>query len=89
MHLAAALGTPVVAIFSPVFSAGPIRWGPYGEGHQVILPPVPVCFECKPQSCPHYDCMEKIKAEQIVSKVELVLKENNKSKSSKVQGKQR
>jgi lipopolysaccharide heptosyltransferase II len=68
MHLAVSVGTPTVAIFCPIFSAGPIRWGPYGEGHQVILPPVPVCFKCNPRSCPHYDCMEKIKADQIVSK---------------------
>lgn len=80
MHLAASLGTPTVAIFCPVFSAGPIRWGPYGEGHQVILPPVPVCFECKPKRCPHYDCMEKIKPDQIISKVELVLKEKKHAK---------
>jgi ADP-heptose:LPS heptosyltransferase len=74
MHLAVALGTPTVAIFCPIFAAGPIRWGPYGEGHQVVLPPVPVCFKCKPKSCPHYDCMEKIKTEHIVSKVCAVLK---------------
>jgi heptosyltransferase-3 len=80
MHLAAASGTPTVAIFCPIFSAGPIRWGPYGEGHQVILPPVPVCFECKPKSCPHYDCMKKIKADQIISRVELVLKEKKQVK---------
>ena len=84
MHLAAAAGTPIVAIFSPIFSAGPIRWGPYGEGHQVILPPVPVCLECKPKSCPHYDCMDKIKADQIISRVELVLKEKSSSKNAKV-----
>ena len=75
MHLACALGTPTLAIFSPVFAAGPVRWGPYGEGHQVIMPPVPVCFKCKSQKCPHYNCMEKVKAEQIVSKVGLLLKE--------------
>jgi heptosyltransferase-3 len=84
MHLAAAVGTSTVAIFSPVFSAGPIRWGPYGGDHQVIQPPVPVCFECKPQSCPHYGCMEKIKPEQIISKVELILKERTKTKIAKV-----
>ncbi|MGB8657214.1 MAG: glycosyltransferase family 9 protein [Candidatus Zixiibacteriota bacterium] len=74
MHVASSLGTPTVAIFCPIFAASPIRWGPYGEGHQIILPPVPVCFKCKPVSCPHYNCMDKIKAEQIVSKVEAVLK---------------
>ncbi len=74
MHLACALGTPTVAIFCPIFASGPIRWGPYGEGNQVIMPPVPVCFECKPKSCPHYDCMEKIKADQIVDQVCSILK---------------
>jgi lipopolysaccharide heptosyltransferase II len=74
MHLACALGTPTLAIFCPIFAAGPVRWGPYGEGHQVIIPPVPVCFKCKPSKCPHYDCMDKIKTEQIVSKASLLLK---------------
>jgi len=73
MHLADALGTPTVAIFCPIFAAGPIRWGPCGEGHEVILPPVPICFKCKPKSCPYYDCMEKIKAEEIVARVSLIL----------------
>lgn len=82
MHLAAAVGTPTVAIFCPIFAAGPIRWGPCGEGHEVILPPVPVCFKCKPESCPHYDCMEKIKARQIVSKALEVLKRREPRKST-------
>jgi ADP-heptose:LPS heptosyltransferase len=73
MHLSAALGTPTVAVFCPIFAAGPIRWGPWGDGHQVISPPVPICSKCKPRSCPHYDCMEKIKAEEIVRRVDLIL----------------
>lgn len=73
MHLSAALGTPTVAIFSPIFATGPIRWGPCGEDHEVILPPVPVCLKCNPKSCPYYDCMEKIKAEEIVRRVNLIL----------------
>ncbi len=75
MHLSAALGTPTVAIFCPIFAAGPIRWGPCGDSHEVISPPVPICFKCKPKSCPYYDCMEKIKAEQIVTGVKSILKE--------------
>ncbi len=73
MHLSAALGTPTVAVFCPVFAAGPIRWGPRGDGHEVILPPVPICSKCKPRSCPHYDCMEKIKPEEILRRVDLIL----------------
>ncbi len=82
MHLAAAVGTPTVAIFCPVFAAGPIRWGPYGEDHEVVLPPVPVCSECEPRKCPHYDCMEKIKADYIVSKALSVLNKRMKVKPS-------
>jgi heptosyltransferase-3 len=82
MHLSSALGTPTVAIFCPIFAAGPIRWGPLGEGNEVILPPVPICFKCKPKSCPYYDCMDQIKAEQIVSKVKAILKQSQKAPSS-------
>jgi heptosyltransferase-3 len=82
MHLAAAVGAPTVAIFCPIFAAGPIRWGPYGQGHEVVLPPVPVCDKCAPRRCPHYDCMEKIKADDIVSKALSLLKEEKQVKST-------
>jgi ADP-heptose:LPS heptosyltransferase len=36
MHIAAAVGTPVVALFGP---ADARRTGPYGEGHQVVQAP--------------------------------------------------
>src|SRR5437899_921845 len=38
MHLAAALGTPVVAMFGPT---DPIRTGPYGAGHEVLRAGIP------------------------------------------------
>jgi lipopolysaccharide heptosyltransferase II len=83
MHLAVAVGTPTVAVFCPIFAAGPIRWGPYGEGHEVVLPPVPICLKCKPTNCLYYNCMEKISVDQIVSKIRIVLNaEKNSHKSS-------
>lgn len=40
MHLAAALGTPTIALFGTKDAAsGPRRWGPWGEGHVVIWKP--------------------------------------------------
>jgi heptosyltransferase-2 len=86
MHLAAAVGTQTVAIFCPIFAAGPIRWGPYGEGHEVVLPPVPVCDKCKPRSCPHYDCMDKIKAEHVVARVRAVLERQKHSRADSARG---
>jgi len=50
MHLAAAVGTPVVALFGPT---DPARIGPYGAGHQIVQAKV----ECAP--CSKRDCPEK------------------------------
>jgi heptosyltransferase I len=36
MHMAAALGVPVVAVFGPT---DPVRVGPYGPGHTVLRDP--------------------------------------------------
>jgi heptosyltransferase-3 len=74
MHLASALGTQVVALFSPLFVASPKRWGPYGEGHEVISPPVKTCYKCDSERCPDFNCMEKIDPEEIVLRVKKILK---------------
>ena len=42
MHLAAASGTPVVALHGPT---NPAQWGPWGENHTVIAADVP-CSPC-------------------------------------------
>lgn len=74
MHMAVALGTPVVALFSPLFVASPKRWGPYGEKCEVVMPPVAICHKCKPRECIHFNCMDKIEPEVIVSRVEKILR---------------
>jgi len=48
MHLAAAVGTPVVAIFSGRHRPG--RWHPLGEGHEVLSHPV-ACAGCGLDVC--------------------------------------
>ncbi len=41
MHIAAAVGTKVVAIFNKsVPGSNPVRWGPYGEGHTIFYNPL-------------------------------------------------
>ena len=59
MHLAAAVGTPVVALFGPIRTTGPERWGPLGEGHRVFTPPVETC-RCPVEKCKLGDCMAMI-----------------------------
>jgi 3-deoxy-D-manno-octulosonic-acid transferase/heptosyltransferase-1 len=55
MHLSAAVGTPVVAVFGPT---APWRTGPFGPGHAVVRLG-PGCSPCFKRTCPRGDhlCM--------------------------------
>ncbi|UCG14221.1 MAG: lipopolysaccharide heptosyltransferase I [Deltaproteobacteria bacterium] len=61
MHMAAALETPVVALFGPT---APWRTGPFGPNHQVVR----VGMECSPcfkRQCESVVCMEQLSVEQV------------------------
>ncbi len=66
MHLAAAVGTPVVALFGPT---APWRTGPYGPGNQVIRAKLE-CSPCFKRKCPTTKCMEQIGVEQVMEAVQ-------------------
>jgi len=61
MHIAAALGIPVFAIFGPT---DPARTGPYGKGHTVIKADI-ACAPCFRKSCDDLKCMDSISAEKV------------------------
>jgi ADP-heptose:LPS heptosyltransferase len=61
MHIAAALGIPVFAIFGPT---DPLRTGPYGEGHTVIREDIP-CAPCFKRTCNDIKCMNNLSAEKV------------------------
>lgn len=67
MHLAAAVGTPVAALFGPT---APWRTGPFGEGHHVLRGEAP-CAPCFKRSCRRGDrkCMSDISVERVVMAV--------------------
>jgi heptosyltransferase-2 len=75
MHIAAAMGTPVVAIFGPT-DAG--RSGPYGKRHVVVSKPIE-CSPChpgfRPGGCKRGSCraMEAVSVEQVAEAVERML----------------
>jgi lipopolysaccharide heptosyltransferase I len=56
MHLAAALGAPVVALFGPT---APWRTGPFGAGHRVLTAGVE-CAPCFERFCAEPRCMQQI-----------------------------
>ncbi|GBD37524.1 ADP-heptose--LPS heptosyltransferase 2 [bacterium HR36] len=73
MHLAVALGKPLVAIFGPT---DPLRIGPYGRPDAVIqanLPCVP-CYFRRLSQCPHqHACMAQVTPETVLQRVYQVL----------------
>lgn len=62
MHLAAGLGKPVIALFPPLLSQSPAKWGPYGQGHTVLMPENVECGwrRCKGRGCRFFNCMDRI-----------------------------
>jgi heptosyltransferase-3 len=59
-HLAAAVGVPVLALYSPLRSSVPARWAPLGPRVRVMQPAVDlVCPTCLGARCPYYPCMQR------------------------------
>jgi len=61
MHLAAAVGTPVVALFGPT---APWRTGPFGDDHQIVRADLE-CSPCFKRQCKTIDCMKEISVVQV------------------------
>ena len=73
MHIAAAVGTPTVALFGPT---DPVRHKPYGTGHTIIEKPVE-CRPCYKRTCHRQDapylCMTEIDPTEVVKALETKL----------------
>ncbi len=61
MHLAAVLGTPVVALFGPT---APWRTGPYGHRHRVLRMERD-CSPCFQRNCETVECMTAIEVDDV------------------------
>ncbi|MBZ0169621.1 membrane protein [Candidatus Methylomirabilis lanthanidiphila] len=73
MHIAAAMGTPVIGLFGP---ADPRIWGPVGQGHAVLYKGID-CRSCFPDGCRRgeQNCMRLIALDEVISVVERMLEE--------------
>jgi len=69
MHIAAAMGCRVVALFGPT---DPRRTGPYGDNHEVIRAEVE-CSPCFKKKCDHISCMKQITVERCFEAVRKIL----------------
>jgi heptosyltransferase-2 len=75
MHVATAVGTPVVAIFG---STPPLTTGPWGDGHVVVKRDVP-CSPCWKRICPtDHQCMDLITVDEVEEAVDKQLRHKKK-----------
>lgn len=65
MHIAAAVGTPVVALFGP---SGDLEWGPWGVPHRVVASRTHSCRPCGLDGCGGgkiSECLVSLSAESV------------------------
>lgn len=66
MHIAAALGIPVFAVFGPT---NPLRTGPYGDGNTIVKSDLP-CVPCYARKvCKDWRCMTDISVEKVLDAI--------------------
>lgn len=71
MHIAAALGTPLVALFG---STSDVKTGPYNIGK--VIHKHAACSPCYQRTCPiDFRCMRSITADEVITEIETMMKE--------------
>ncbi|MEI7766192.1 MAG: lipopolysaccharide heptosyltransferase II [Phycisphaerae bacterium] len=73
LHVAVALGRPVVGIYGPT---DPNYVGPYDQLDHVVRHPVP-CHPCRRKECDHHSCMNLLEFVTVWAKIEQVIMANN------------
>lgn len=63
MHIAAAVGAPVIGIFGP---SSEVLWGPWCERKLVLSRELPCRLPCKnKQACPHHECLRAMTPDMV------------------------
>jgi heptosyltransferase III len=78
LHIAVALGLPVVTFYPPIRVQSAIRWGPYVQDPEDagILVPEVYCgedFSCRGPKCNYYPCMKMITPRDALQEVSRLL----------------
>lgn len=75
MHIAAALGVHVFAIFGP---SSPVRTGPYGDRNTVIRSDIP-CSPCYNRNCKNIECMTLIEPNHVIDLIDKYIENKHKT----------
>ena len=73
MHIAAAVGTPAVAIFGP---SDEVEWGPWRVAHRIVASPEFPCRPCRNDGCGGgkvSECLTTLPVDRVVEAVDAML----------------
>jgi ADP-heptose:LPS heptosyltransferase len=78
LHVAVALGKPVLTFYPPIRVQSAIRWGPYVKNFDdaAVLVPEAYCgedFSCRGPKCNYYPCMRSILPKQVLEEATRLL----------------
>lgn len=74
MHIAAAMGTPCVALFGPT---NPQLQGPYGDFHEIVRQEELECLGCNLLSCSHHSCMTMLSVSDVLNGIDRCVQKND------------
>lgn len=66
LHIAAAVGVPVIAFYPPITECSARRWGPLAESKIIFTADSALCPRCKGGPCQGNDCMDQIRVEEVL-----------------------
>ncbi len=74
MHIAVAVGTPVLALHGPT---NPLRQGPFGPRHEGLRLESLPCIGCHLKVCPvHHECFRDLPAGMVLAAVSRIIEKN-------------
>lgn len=75
LHIAAAMGTPVIAFYPPIQECSPRRWGPLTEKKILFTADNALCKRCNVGPCQGNDCMDQITVDRVLQAARKLLAE--------------
>jgi heptosyltransferase-3 len=78
LHIAAAVGTPVIGFYPDIVACSPKRWGPLSDKKVVFVPDRTKCPLCKGGDCQSSVCMDQIEVSQVMSAVRSLISSREK-----------
>jgi heptosyltransferase-3 len=73
MHIAAAVGTPVVALFGP---SDDVEWAPWGVAHRIVASGAHPCRPCRNDGCGGgkiSECLTTLSVARVTAAIDAVL----------------